>query len=95
MDTAECNKRVTESLIKAGAFDRMNANRPQMLAVYEQAMDANQASRRKNVDGQVSLFDMFGGESDPLFTMQASLPDLPDCRRGLNCRWKRKPPAFI
>ena len=32
IDTADCNKRVVESLIKAGAFDRLGANRPQMLA---------------------------------------------------------------
>ena len=47
IDTTDCNKRVTESLIKAGAFDGMGANRPQMLAVYEAAMDANQAQKKK------------------------------------------------
>ena len=80
IDTADCNKRVTESLIKAGAFDDMGANRPQMLAVYEAAMDANQAQKKKNVSGQVSLFDMFGGgEAQPLFDAELKLPDLPDC----------------
>jgi DNA polymerase-3 subunit alpha len=80
IDTAECNKRVTESLIKAGAFDGFGANRPQMLAVYEAAMDANQAQKKKNVSGQVSLFDMFGsGEAQPLFDAELKLPDLPDC----------------
>ena len=58
IDPSECGKRVTESLIKAGAFDSLGANRPQMLAVYEGAMDANQNTRRKNVAGQVSLFDL-------------------------------------
>ena len=61
IDTTDCNKRVTESLIRAGAFDGLGANRPQMLAVFEPAMDANQAQKKKNVTGQVSLFDMFGG----------------------------------
>ncbi len=79
VDPTECNKRVVESLIKAGAFDRMPANRPQMLSVYEQAMDANQSSRKKNVDGQVSLFDMFGDESAQLLGTRIDLPDLPDC----------------
>jgi len=79
VDPTECNKRVVESLIKAGAFDRMPANRPQMLSVYEQAMDANQSSRKKNVDGQVSLFDMFGDESAQLLGTRIELPDLPDC----------------
>ena len=90
VDTTECNKRVVESLIKAGAFDTMNANRPQMLAVYEQAMDANQSSRRKNVEGQVSLFDMFGGESQPLFDMQIRLPDLPDCPPAIKLQMEKE-----
>ncbi|MBP5726936.1 MAG: DNA polymerase III subunit alpha, partial [Clostridia bacterium] len=80
IDTAECNKRVTESLIKAGAFDGFGANRPQMLAVYEAAMDANQAQKKKNVSGQVSLFDMFGGgEEQPMFDAELRLPNIPDC----------------
>ena len=79
VDPTECNKRVVESLIKAGAFDGMGANRPQMLAVYEQAMDANQSSRKKNVAGQVSLFDMFGESEQALFQSETRLPALPDC----------------
>ena len=84
VDPAECGKRVVESLIKAGAFDSMHANRPQMLAVYEQAMDANQSARKKNVAGQVSLFDladsgMFGEESQSLLGSRIVLPNLPDC----------------
>ncbi len=87
IDTAECNKRVVENMIRAGAFDTFAANRLQMLAVYEPAMDANQAEKKKNVSGQVSLFDMFGDDSErPLFDMQNRLPDLPDCpgREKLN-----------
>jgi DNA polymerase-3 subunit alpha len=87
IDTAECNKRVVENMIKAGAYDTMGANRPQMLAVYESAMDANQAEKKKNVSGQVSLFDMFGGaDEQPLFGTEIRLPDLPDCpaREKLN-----------
>ena len=80
IDTADCNKRVTENLIRAGAFDGMGANRPQMLAVFEAAMDANQAQKKKNVTGQVSLFDMFGGgEAQPLFDAELKLPNIPDC----------------
>ncbi len=78
VDTTECNKRVVENLIRAGAFDAMGASRPQMLAVYEQAMDANQAARKKNVDGQVSLFDMFGEEERDLFRNEIRMPELPD-----------------
>ena len=79
IDTAECNKRMTDSLIRAGAFDGMGANRPQMLAVFEAAMDATQNLRKKNVSGQVSLFDMFGGqEEQALLGTELTLPNLPD-----------------
>lgn len=77
IDTSECNKRVVESLIKAGAFDGMGGNRPQLLAVFESAMDANSSLRKQMVDGQISLFDMaFGGA--PLVQENHTLPNLPD-----------------
>ena len=77
IDTSECNKRVVESLIKAGAFDGMVGNRPQLLAVFESAMDANSSLRKQTVDGQISLFDMaFGGA--PLVQENHTLPNLPD-----------------
>ncbi len=77
IDTSECNKRVVESLIKAGAFDGMGGNRPQLMAVFESAMDANSSLRKQTVDGQISLFDMaFGGA--PLVQENHTLPNLPD-----------------
>lgn len=77
IDTSECNKRVVESLIKAGAFDGMGGNRPQLMAVFESAMDANASLRKQTVDGQISLFDMaFGGA--PLVQENHALPNLPD-----------------
>ena len=77
IDTSECNKRVVESLIKAGAFDGMGGNRPQLLAVFESAMDANSSLRKQTIDGQISLFDMaFGGA--PLVQENHTLPNLPD-----------------
>jgi len=63
------NKRVVESLIKAGAMDDFPGYRTQKLAVYESVMDS-QANLRKNmVAGQISLF----GED----TFEAPRPELP------------------
>ena len=78
VDTVQVNKRVVESLIRAGAFDFTGAFRSQMLAVYEGALDANISRRKQNVDGQLSLFDlaMDGGEID--IGGGESLPTLPD-----------------
>ena len=91
IDPSECGKRVTESLIKAGAFDSLGANRPQMLVVYEGAMDANQNTRRKNVAGQVSLFDMMGeaGEA-PLIEIHQKLPPVPDCPQRVKLQMEKE-----
>ncbi len=78
IDTGECNKRVVESLIRVGAFDCTGANRPQMLNVYEPLLDANAKSRKSNVDGQMSLFDMDFGAEKNVFQEQHVLPPLSD-----------------
>ncbi|MGN1369769.1 MAG: DNA polymerase III subunit alpha [Aristaeellaceae bacterium] len=77
IDTTECNKRVVESLIKAGAFDFSGANRAQLMAVYESAMDAAISRRKANVDGQLSLFDLAFGDA-PVIEETRTLPKLPD-----------------
>lgn len=51
------NKRTVESLIKCGAFDSLGAKRSQMLAVYEKLMDGVHEQKKRNVEGQLSLFD--------------------------------------
>ena len=73
------NKRVAESLIKAGAFDFSGCNRAQLLSVYERTMDDAAKRQKNNLSGQVSLFDMMGGEE---CTPQAALPDLPEHSRN-------------
>lgn len=52
-----CNKRVLESLIKAGAFDSFGHPRKALLNVHEEAVDAVTGLKRKEAMGQ---FDLFG-----------------------------------
>ncbi|MCR1934408.1 DNA polymerase III subunit alpha [Clostridium tepidum] len=56
VDTSIINKRLVESLIKAGAFDCLNIYRSKMLAVFEKIMDGIQKQKRNNIEGQVNLF---------------------------------------
>ena len=56
-----CNKRLVESLIKAGAFDEMKHGRRALLAVHEQAVDQYVDIKRNEAIGQDSLF---GGLDD-------------------------------
>ena len=62
---ADLNKRALENLIKAGACDCFGLNRAQMLQIYEPVLDSVVAGRRKNVDGQMGLFDMGGEQTVP------------------------------
>lgn len=56
IDIREVNKKAMESLIKSGALDCLTPNRAQLLAAYEGLMDSAQNNARKNIAGQISLF---------------------------------------
>lgn len=71
------NKRTVESLIKAGAFDRLPHNRNQLLQCYDQLMDDTAMKRRNNVAGQLSLFDMGFAPERQTINMY-HVPDVPD-----------------
>ena len=58
MGGEEVNKRAVDSLVRAGCFDHLGANRAQVCAVYEKALDSQSGIKKQNVAGQVSLFDM-------------------------------------
>ncbi|MFI6302107.1 DNA polymerase III subunit alpha [Amycolatopsis thailandensis] len=64
LDKAElvaCNKRVVESLAKAGAFDSLGHTRLSILRVHEDAVDAVVPLKRKQAMGQ---FDLFGADEE-------------------------------
>jgi len=76
VNAEQVNKRVVESLIKAGAMAFDGANRAQLLAVYEIAMESASQRQRRNVQGQVSLFEGGGAESEEALALP--LPQLDD-----------------
>ena len=55
VDLKQCNKRVFESLIKAGAMDPFG-ERSYLLAIYETVIEKAQITIRERSNGQVSLF---------------------------------------
>ena len=59
------NKRMVESMIKAGCFDSFHVKRSQLMAVFESTMDAMAHDRKRNLEGQVSLFEGLLGENVP------------------------------
>ncbi|CAB4947431.1 unannotated protein [freshwater metagenome] len=72
-----CNKRVVESLIKAGAFDDMKHKRRALVAVHETAVDQFVDLKKNEAIGQDSLF---GGlsEDDAGFGVSVTIPDIDD-----------------
>jgi DNA polymerase-3 subunit alpha len=65
-DLRTVNKRVVESLIKAGAFDSLNQDRALLYANIDRAMDWGQRKQREREIGQGGLFGMmFGGVDEP------------------------------
>lgn len=61
IDIAACNKKVTESLIKAGAFDSLGHPRKGLFLVHTDAVDSVLGTKKAEAMGQ---FDLFGGTDD-------------------------------
>jgi len=66
VDLRSANKQVLESLIKAGAFDRMGGSRAQMTAALEKAMQIGSDRQSDARAGQMNFFELdgFGAETD-------------------------------
>ncbi|OJU15744.1 MAG: DNA polymerase III subunit alpha [Clostridiales bacterium 43-6] len=56
----ELNRRALESLIKSGALDNLGANRRQMLQSADIVLDILEGDKRKNLEGQMGLFELTG-----------------------------------
>ena len=57
VDLRVCNKRVIESLLQAGAFDRLPGHRSQLLAMLDETVDAAAKWRKERDELQIQLFD--------------------------------------
>ncbi|MBD8869232.1 DNA polymerase III subunit alpha [Nocardioides donggukensis] len=55
-----CNKRLIDSLAKAGAFDDMKHKRRAIVAVHEEAVEKYAEAKRNDDGGQGSLMEMLG-----------------------------------
>ncbi len=74
------NKRTVESLIKAGAFDRLGLPRRGLLASFEQILDGTIDRRRERDRGVMSLFGDWGdgeaADEDAGFSERIPIPDI-------------------
>jgi len=73
----ELNKRAVENFIKCGAMDCFGHNRSELLAVYDSMMDSIASTRKRNLEGQMGLFDML----DDSTGASIPIPSLPEMRK--------------
>ena len=74
VDLGAINRRMIESLIRAGAMDSLEGTRSQKFAAVEGAMEAGQRAWRDRESGQVGLFgEAMAGEAHSV-----PLPNVPD-----------------
>lgn len=76
IDGRDINKRCVESLIKCGAMDSLGIYRSRLMAAYEKMLEGIQQIKKRNMQGQLSIFEMGGHENE----MKASDEIYPDIK---------------
>lgn len=84
-----CNKRVIESLIKAGAFDSMGHTRRGLMECFEQKVDEIIDLKRNAAIGQDDLFALEGGSEEAGFD-SSPVPDLPEWEKSTKLAFERE-----
>jgi len=79
----DLNRRAVESLIKSGCFDGYGASRRQLMTICQTVLDSVAEHKRRNVEGQLDLFGMFGSGkqgdgSSALLKAEEPSPCLPE-----------------
>ncbi|MDO9379342.1 MAG: DNA polymerase III subunit alpha [Nocardioidaceae bacterium] len=74
--TLVCNKRVIESLAKAGAFDSLQHHRRAIVTIHEDAVDQYVDIKRNEAIGQDSLFGAFGDDDGGFAGVSVKVPDI-------------------
>lgn len=82
-----CNKRVIESLIKAGAFDSLGHTRRPLESIHIEAVDSVIDVKRNAAMGQEDLFGSMSKDAGVSFTIQ--IPDLPEWDKSQKLKYER------
>ena len=73
----ELNRRALENLVKAGAFDALEPTRRGMIDSAEGVLKSVETDARQNLEGQMDLFGMMGGEEEQAAT-DYKIPNAPE-----------------
>jgi DNA polymerase-3 subunit alpha len=80
VDLGSVNRRMIESLIRAGAMDSLEGSRSQKMAAVEGAMESGQRAQRDRDSGQVGLFGEIISE-EPHTVRLPNVPDWADAEK--------------
>jgi DNA polymerase-3 subunit alpha len=93
VDLRLLNKRVIESLVKAGAFDSMGS-RAQLTAVIDRAMERGQKAQKDAEQGQHGLFGLFN-EAPMKGHSPDALPNVPEWEQGERLKAEKEVLGFF
>lgn len=94
VDASQCNRRVVEALIKAGAFDSTGYPRQQLMGFVdktnpENIMDSAAKRQKDRAAGQSSMFDLFGDVEGAGFENEVPAPSDVEWDRSLKLAQER------
>jgi DNA polymerase-3 subunit alpha len=95
VDLRAVNRRVIESLIKSGSFDRLDERRSALYAFIDQAMDLGQKHQRDREQGQSSLLGLLGGDDPGARGATARIPDAPAWGEGERLGFEKESLGFF
>ena len=83
VDLRLVNRRVLESLIKAGAFDAIGPTRAHLMTALDAALESGQRQQRDRLEGQGSFFDLIPAPAapEPRSADAAGVPEWDDDQR--------------
>ncbi|MBI2206969.1 MAG: DNA polymerase III subunit alpha [Candidatus Rokubacteria bacterium] len=82
VDLRLINRRVVESLIKAGAFDALGSTRATLMTALDAAMESGQRQQRDRLEGQGSFFDLLPAAApEPKRADVAAVPEWDEDQR--------------
>ena len=85
------NRRLVESLIKAGAFDSIDPNRRALYQIHEAAIDSVVGLKRKQAEGQFDLFsDVDGGDAEDMGDAGVTVPDVEEWDKKTKLNFERE-----
>ncbi len=93
VDLAAVNRRVIESLIKAGAMDTLPGGRAQKMAVIDECMETGQRARKDRDSGQTGLFGELL-ESGPAGAPARAFPNVPEWDARVKLRGEKETIGF-